>query len=115
MKHMLEELMKKKGKGGDKLDPQYKDAKMSVLEEIKALCEDRMSGDLGDLKKVTVAAPDSEALKEGLDKAEKMVDKMPDMMGSGEDAEEDADEESELSDEEKAMLEKLLKKQAKTK
>lgn len=104
MKHMLEELMKKKGKG-EKLDPQYKDAKMSVLEEIKGLCENRMKDDLGGLKKVTVAAPDSEALKEGLSKAEDMVDKMPEMA-----SEESEEEESEMTDEEKAMLEKLLKK-----
>ena len=72
MDAMMKEMMKKKKKEGE-MDPQYKSAKMGVLKDIRNMASDEMGEDVKGLKKVTVAAPDAEGLKAGLDKAEDMV------------------------------------------
>jgi len=71
--------MKEMTKKGDKsLSPNYKKAKMSMLEALKSEMSGMMGDDLKGLKKITVASPDKEGLKEGLDKAEEMLDKSED-------------------------------------
>lgn len=123
---MLKEMMKKK-KDGEKLDPQYKDAKMSVLQEIRDLASKHMGEDLkGAGHEVSVAAPDKEGLKAGLDVASHMLgsedgspsaEEADHMEDDGKEAEEseDSDEdhhEDKLSPEEEAMLAKLLAKKS---
>lgn len=68
----INELMKKK-KGKEKLDPNYKGAKMGVLKEIMDMASGEMKGDLSGAHKVTVAASDEEGLKEGLDRAKESL------------------------------------------
>lgn len=78
----LIEMMKKKGKS--KMSPEYKDAKMSMLGELKNSMKGEMAGDLGSLKKgasVTVAASDPSKLKEGLEQAEDVVEELPEAPG----------------------------------
>ena len=70
----MKELFKSKKKIGDN----ERDAKMSVLKEVSDMAGSAMGDKLKGLKKVSVMAPDSEHLKEGLDSAKKLVDKMPD-------------------------------------
>ena len=71
----LKELLKKKLKGKDApLDETQKKAKLSILDEILAAADEAMGDGLKGLKKVTVAAPTAEGLKEGLEKAEEAVE-----------------------------------------
>lgn len=63
-------------KGGKPLDPMYKDAKMSMLHELRNAMSGSMKSDLENakgMKKVTVAGSDPEAVAAGLDKAKEMV------------------------------------------
>lgn len=102
---IFKDIMKKKQ---DKpLDPTYKDAKMSVLKEIKKLAAEAMGDDLKGLKEVTVASDNPEGLEMGLEKAKELVG----VEGEEAEAPEVADiDESELTEEEEALLEKLLAK-----
>lgn len=72
---MLDKLMEKKKKEAKPLDPMYASSKMSMLQALKDEMSGMMKGDLEHkgMKKVEVAAPDSEGLKEGLDKAKEVV------------------------------------------
>jgi hypothetical protein len=66
-------------------------AKMKALKELRSAMSGMEGEGLGkalSVKKVTVAAPDSEKLKEGLDKAKDMVEEMPDDQGPTEESEE---------------------------
>ena len=72
MEKMLKEIMKKK-KPDMNMDPNKKKAKMDILKEISGMAADDMGEGMKSYKKVTVAAPDSSGLKEGLKKAEDMV------------------------------------------
>lgn len=77
-KDMMMKMMGKKKEeegGGD----MKKDAKLSVLKELRKMASDMMGDDVkgGMMKKVTVAAPSSEGLKEGLHKAEDMMEGAP--------------------------------------
>lgn len=92
-----------------KLSPQEIQAKMEVIKELMSEMVEAMGGsvksglgDLGALKKVTVAAPDEESLDEGLEVAQDLVPKMDEMeapmkpeaeveVAKVEDAEEDDD------------------------
>lgn len=56
---------------------------------------DGLKSGLGGMKKVTVAAPDSQHLKEGLNKAEDMVGEMPMDKDDAESAHEGYDQETE--------------------
>lgn len=55
-------------------------AKMDVLKELYEMCSeklgDKVEGGLKGLKSVTVAAPDSESLHEGLEMAQEMAPEM---------------------------------------
>ena len=78
-------------------------AKMSILKEMRKLAMDDMGEGLkSGLKKVTVAAPSEDGLKEGLDKAEDMIGMMPE----GENSEGDANKDYE--DESQAKLQELV-------
>lgn len=72
---MLAKLMasKKMDMGDEEMDPMLAKAKMSVLKDLHKHMGNMMGDDMMGLKKVTVAAPDSEGLKKGLDKAEEML------------------------------------------
>jgi hypothetical protein len=76
MKHLKELIARKKVKG-DVIDEDRAQARGSVLEDLiddmGAAETDKLKG----LKKVTVAAPDSESLEKGLKTAEGLVKKMP--------------------------------------
>jgi hypothetical protein len=108
MDEMLKKLMTKKKTG--KVDPEYKSAKLGVLKDLHKTMGDMMGDDVKGVKKVTVAAPDKESLKAGLEKAEDLVDaEVPEM--------EEAEEESAPSSLEEieakiAELEKLKTKLA---
>ena len=67
----LKKLMGKDEEG----DGMKKDAKLSVLKELRKMASDMMGDDVkgGMMKKVTVAAPDKEGLKAGLEKAEDII------------------------------------------
>lgn len=55
-----------------------KKARMSVLKEMrKSAMDDMGEGMQGHLKKVTVAAPNTDLLKKGLEKAESVVSDLP--------------------------------------
>ena len=57
-------------------------AKSEVLKELMHMCKqalmDKTGGDMEEMKKVTVMAPDQENLSEGLDVAKKMSEEMKD-------------------------------------
>lgn len=57
------------------------DAKMNMLKDLRKMAGNMMGEDLkgkmDGMKKVTVAAPDEESLKAGLDKAKEVVEKDP--------------------------------------
>jgi hypothetical protein len=72
---LMKEILKKKK--SEDMDPMYKDAKMGILKEIRDLAAKDMGEDLKGLKKVTVAAPDQEGLKAGLNKAEELIEGEP--------------------------------------
>ena len=90
-----------------------KEMKIMMLEALREAMDDLMSGDMkesnpmekmGEMQKVTVAAPDEESLKKGLEKAEEIVGKMPTEMEERE-GEEDIDDDmdddySDLEDDE---------------
>lgn len=76
-------------------------AKMSILKEMRKMAMDDMGEGLkGGLKKVTVAAPDDQGLKQGLDKAEDLVEDMP--------MDKDPSESPEYEDESHAKLQELV-------
>ncbi len=70
---MMKMMGKKKEEEGN--GDMKKEAKLSVLKELRKMASDMMGDDVkgGMMKKVTVAAPSSEGLKEGLNKAEEMM------------------------------------------
>lgn len=88
MEKMKEKLMKHLAKKGKKLEPLEKEAKMSVLSDLKNFAQEKMGEKLKDgIKKVTVASSDDEGLKEGLEKAKELL--------GSEEKEEDCEEEQE--------------------
>lgn len=72
MKKMLDK------KSSKDVSPEKKEAKLSALKGLRQMASEMMGEDLknGNLKKVTVAAKDTESLKEGLDKAKEIVPEM---------------------------------------
>ena len=88
---MFQKLMAKKGQDHD-MDENYKQSKMKVLKDLHDEMTKMLAGDMHGLKKVTVAAPDKEGLKEGLSHAQEL-------MGHGEGTDEESDHEHEADDE----------------
>lgn len=88
----FKKLLLEKAKKGDFLSDSEKEAKMSVINEMKGMMKGMMGDDIRGLKKVTVASDSPEGLKEGLEKAEDVIESK---MG------EEESEEPKLSKEEK--------------
>lgn len=104
---MFDKLMEKKGKP---LDPMYKDAKMSMLQELRNAMSGMMKDDLSDakgMKKVEVAGNNPDALAAGLDKAKEMVGKEGD-----EESGESKDEEAGESDDAASLIQELIEHEA---
>lgn len=103
--HKFDKMMEKKMKEKKGDMPEHeKDAKMSVLEHVRQMAHDMMKDKLdGGMKKVSVASPSKEGLKEGLEKARQMVgdDSESGMMHG----DEHGDLEAETSEEESPMHE----------
>ncbi len=117
MDEMLKKLMERKKAG--KMPAEYKSAKMGVLKDLHGEMSKLIGDDLKGMKKVTVASPDTEGLKMGLEKAEELVEgklgddeESEDMaeMGESEEAEESEESEEEMSP--KEIEEKIAELQA---
>lgn len=68
----------------------HKDSKMKVLMELQEIISAMMESDSEPLmEQVTVAAPDSEGLEQGLDKASDMLGMMPKKKDEDEEDDED--------------------------
>jgi len=115
---MIDEMM---GKKNGKKDDMKKEAKLSVLKELRKMASDMIGGDLKEgMNKVTVASDSKEGLKKGLEKAEDLMEQAPDMEEELEDEEmeyEDMEEESdedEMSPEDiEAKIQELMEKKKK--
>jgi hypothetical protein len=96
MKKMLDKKSKENDNSAEK-----KDAKLSALKGLRQMASEMMGEDLksGNLKKVTVAAKDSQGLEKGLEKAKELVPQM-DQMKEESAEEENSEEESEDADQE---------------
>jgi hypothetical protein len=76
MNKMMEKMMAmKKAK---EMSPSEKNAKMSVLHDLKKQAQDAMGGKLDGMKKVSVMSDSPEGLQHGLDKAKELTQNMPD-------------------------------------
>lgn len=98
---MNDKLMANLKKKGKKIsNPNEKEAKMGVLGELARQAGDMMKDKVHSLKKVTVAAPDSEHLKQGLEKAKEMISHNPDdkMEQAEEELHEDLDKDNEMGE-----------------
>lgn len=85
-----------------------KKAKMTVVEAMRKMAEDRMGGKLGGMKKVTVASKDQGGLEEGLEKAKELVGQMPEEESMEEMPEDETTEDEQMSPEEiDAKIEEL--------
>lgn len=69
----LMEKARKNGKDMKELHPMEKDAKMSVLNDLKDVASDAMKQKIHGLKKVQVMSDSDEGLKAGLSKAEDLI------------------------------------------
>jgi len=89
MMNEIKDLLKKKAAGGYKpMSKMEQDSKMEMLDELENLADE---GIAKKMQKVTVAAPDQEGLKAGLEIAEDKVEEMGESEGLGE-VEEESDE-----------------------
>lgn len=73
----MESLFAKKKKDGKEMSSMEKDAKMSVVHDMKKMAMDAMGDKLKGLKKVSVASDSPEGLKMGLEKAKELVTSHP--------------------------------------
>lgn len=71
MNQKLKELIIKKAKEGEFLNEKEAKAKSDILDEIDDIMEEKMKGHLS---KITIAAPNKEGLKAGLEKAEEIME-----------------------------------------
>lgn len=69
-------------------------AKAAMMKQLSEMLGKDMAGDMGDLKKVTVASNSKEGLKEGLEKARGIIEKKPDIEEELEESKEEEDLES---------------------
>lgn len=67
----LSEMLKNKKK--DKKMSKSMEDKMEILQQLKEMASGMIGSDLSELKKITVAAKDTDGLKKGLEKAEEML------------------------------------------
>lgn len=77
MKQDVKSLLKSKLEKEGEMSPEKKEIKLRAVSDLKELAKELMKSDmdsrLAGYKKVTVAAPDKEGLKAGLEKAEELV------------------------------------------
>ena len=59
------------------IDPMEKEAKLKAISSMKKMAGDMMTDEIKGMKKVTVAAPDDNSLKLGLDKAKEVLEGAP--------------------------------------
>lgn len=71
----FKKLLMEKAKSGESMDDKEVAAKMGLLDSMDNMMDEIM---VDNLKKITIAAPDKEGLKEGLEKAEETLEEMPD-------------------------------------
>lgn len=62
-----------KKKKGPMLSDNERNAKMSVLKDLRNQASQSMGNRLKDMKKVTVSAPDEQGIKAGLEKAKELI------------------------------------------
>lgn len=84
--HKFEKLLSKKLKDGKTMSDTEKQAKGSVLNEMKSMASDMIGDKIKGLKKVSVASNSEEGIKHGLDKARELI--------GGQDESDSEDEES---------------------
>ena len=76
----LKKMMAKKKHDGE-MSAEEQQAKMDVIMELMEMAQgemgSRVKSGMDDMKKVTVAAPDSESLEEGLEAAQDVVGELP--------------------------------------
>lgn len=96
-----------------KINPMEKDAKLAAVKGMRKMAGDLMADEMKAMKKVTVAAPDNESLKAGLEKAEDVIEDMPEDMEQME----ESDEMSEMVDkcETPEQIDELMQKLAEKK
>lgn len=100
----LKELIVKKMKSGEMSDEKGLESKSSILDELEGLADE---GIAESMKKVTVAAPDSESLEEGLEMAKDKIPQMDKMAKDIEEGYEDAEKGPEEDDYESEMEEDM--------
>lgn len=105
---MLKKLKEKKEP--KMMDSIEKESKLGILQDLMSQADEMMGEKLKTgLKKVTVAAPTSEGLKKGLEKAEEIVEAKEEP--EAEEAEEYEEESEEMSEEElQKQIDELMKK-----
>lgn len=96
-----------------KIDPIEKEAKLAAVKGMRKMAGDLMADEMKAMKKVTVAAPDNESLKAGLEKAEEVVEGMSEEM----DQEDEYEDMSEMVDkcETPEQIDELMQKLAEKK
>lgn len=93
---MMDELKKmmEKKKSGDSMSEQEQQAKMDVIMELLEMAQgemgSRVKSGMDDMKKVSVIAPDSESLEEGLEAAQDVVEELPESQESEMESESDS-------------------------
>lgn len=104
MKDLEKMLMSKKSKGA--LSKTETQAKMDVLEELLQMAQSAMGskvkGGMDEMKKISVMAPDTESLTEGLDLAKEVAESTEEVDSSTEMSQEDDSEMKEKLEEMKA-------------
>lgn len=108
------DMLKAKMKDKKPVSGMEKDAKISVLGNLKDLLQKSMGSKLSDMKKVSVVADSKEGLEEGLDEAKEVVEEVPeegmeDDMGI-EEKKPEVPAEPETAEEIEQKIQELLKK-----
>lgn len=118
MHDMMKKLLEKKALNGKMLPDHEKEAKMSVLHELRKHMDDMMADKVGSLKKVSVMSDSKPGLEHGLDKARELIaagDEQPDHgepeseneLLPGEGTEDEGSLQDELSDEQSMSPEEI--------
>ena len=105
----IKKMMDKKSKE-PAMEADKKDAKLGALKGLRKMASDMMGDSLksaGPMKKVTIAAPDSASLQEGLDKAKSIVPEMDKIMPESESGEGESEDMSSEEESEESALEEV--------
>lgn len=97
----FQKLLEERAKKAKKMSGPEKQAKMDAVREIDGMASKMMGDKLKGIKQVSVAAPDKEGLKEGLEMAEEIVggDEAQDSKDQEDLKEQESSEEQEPSEE----------------